>query len=108
MRRFESGAVRDADDSKFDYEGFLSPLVIERFGQYMHKNRILPDGSRRDSDNWQAGIPKSAYMKSGFRHFFAWWKAHRGYKTEETIEDSLCALIFNASGYLYELLKDKQ
>lgn len=108
MRVFKSGAQRDSQDGKLDFEGFLSPLVIEAYGNYMHKNRFLADGSLRASDNWQKGIPREVYMKSGFRHFFAWWKAHRGYKTEETIEDSLCALIFNASGYLYELLKDKQ
>ena len=107
MRKFKSGSTRDSDESKYDYEGFLSPLVIERFGEYMHKNRKQADGKLRDSDNWQKGIPQEAYMKSGWRHFFAWWKAHRGYKTEEDIEDSICALIFNAQGYLHERLTER-
>lgn len=107
IRKFETGATRNTDDGKLDFEGFLSPIVLERYAQYMHKHRVQADGSLRDSDNWQKGIPKTAYMKSGFRHFFDWWKEHRGLKTKEGIEEALCALIFNASGYLFELLKNQ-
>jgi hypothetical protein len=110
IRQFASGATRDADTDKIDFDGFLSPLVIERFGQYMHAKRKLPDGSYRDSDNWQLGIPLKDYMKSGWRHFRDWWRSHRGYPTTsgDDIETELCALIFNASGYLHEVLKAKQ
>lgn len=106
MREFDTGAVRDRDDSKPDYEGFLSPFVIARFGEYMHRNRILPDGSLRASDNWQRGIPRSEYMKSAWRHFLAWWTHHRQGRPEEA-EDEICALLFNAMGYLHETLKER-
>lgn len=105
MRQFNTGAVRDDDTNKHDYEGFLHPLVLERFGAYMHKHRLQPDGKLRDSDNWQKGIPKEQYIKSGFRHFLSWWKEHRGFESEEGMEDAICALIFNAQGYLLETLK---
>jgi hypothetical protein len=107
IRTFETGATRDLDTGKFDYEGFLSPLVIRRFAAYMHKNRQQADGSVRAADNWQKGIPFEAYMKSGWRHFFEWWSEHRrGTGTaNDTIEEALCALIFNAQGYLHELLR---
>ena len=105
MRQFKTGATRDNDTNKIDYEGFLSPLVLERFGEYMLKHQFQADGKKRDSDNWQKGIPKDAYIKSGFRHFMAWWKEHRGIKTDDGIEDDICALIFNAMGYLHEHLK---
>ena len=108
IRTFSTGATRDIDQNKNDYEGFYSPLVIERFGQYMTKHRVQKDGSLRASDNWQKGIPLDAYMKSGWRHFHDWWKQHRGYPGQDTLEDSLCALIFNAQGYLFEILKAKQ
>lgn len=104
MRTFKTGATRNDDTNKLDFEGFLSPLVIERYAEYMNKNRKQDDGSIRDSDNWQLGIDLSAYMKSGWRHFFTWWKNHRQGKCDE---DTLCAVIFNASGYLHELLKNK-
>lgn len=107
MRTFATGATRDLDAAKYDYEGFLSPLVLERYGAYMHQHRHLPDGTLRDSDNWQLGIEKKAYISSMWRHLIELWKGHRGYDVKETLEESLCALIFNASGYLHELLKEK-
>ncbi len=110
MRQFKTGATRNLEEGKLDYEGFLSPLVIERFGQYMHKHRIQADGKLRDSDNWQKLFGDDHYsicMKSGYRHFFSWWKAHRGYK-DENIEDSICALMFNAQAYLHKICLEKQ
>lgn len=107
IRKFDTGAIRDVDTNKYDYEGFLSPLVLDRFAQYMHKHRIQPDGNKRDSDNWQKGIPKTTYMKSGWRHFMDWWRQHRGLKGQDLLEESICALLFNAMGYLHEILKEK-
>ena len=107
-RQFNSGATRDTDEGKYDYDGFYSPLVVERFGQYMNKHREQSDGNLRDSDNWQKGIPMTAYMKSGWRHFIDWWKEHRGYTTKDGLEEALCALLFNVQGYLHEHLKNKE
>ena len=109
-RKFKTGATRNNEDGKLDYEGFVNPLVLESYAKYMHKHRHQEDGSLRDSDNWQKLFGeehKSVCMKSAFRHFHAWWKAHRGFKTEEEIEDSINALIFNAQAYLLKVLKEK-
>jgi len=105
MRKFDTGATRDTDAGKLDYEGFLSPVVLERFAEYMHKNRIQADGKLRDSDNWQKGIPRDAFMKSAWRHFMDWWKQHRRSDDPGLLQDSICALLFNALGYLHEELK---
>jgi len=113
MKYFHTGAYRDGDENKIDYEGYLSPLVLERFGKYMLKHQRQSDGKMRGSDNWQAGIPKEAYMKSLLRHTFQLWGIHRGNKVRDDknetvdIEEALCAIIFNAQGYLFELLKNK-
>lgn len=108
VRRFETGATRDQDTTKPDYEGFLSPLVIEAFGHYMHRHRHQSDGSLRASDNWQRGIPPDAYLKSAWRHFMDWWSLHRGREgTDADLEEALCALLFNVQGYLHELLKEE-
>ena len=107
MRKFETGATRNSDEGKLDFEGFLSPLVMERYGEYMNKHRYQADGTKRDSDNWQKGIPQTAYMKSGFRHFFDWWKEHRGIPTKDGIEEAMMALLFNVMGYAHEYLKNK-
>jgi hypothetical protein len=107
MREFKTGATRDSEEGKYDYEGFLSCLVIQRYGEYMNKHRKQADGNLRDSDNWQKGIPRDAYIKSAWRHFIDWWREHRGYGSREGLEDALCALMFNAMGYLHEHLKEK-
>lgn len=105
VRVFNTGANRSSDTGKYDYEGFISPAVLEAFGAYMHKNRHLTDGSLRDSDNWQKGIPLAQYMKSLLRHVLDVWKAHRGYKTKESMLTNLLAAYFNTQGYLHEYLK---
>jgi len=107
MREFETGATRNDDEGRLDFEGFLSVLAVERFAEYMNSHRIQADGKMRDSDNWQKGMPRSAYIKSMFRHFFEVWKIHRGYKPKDGIEEALCALMFNVQGYLHETIKER-
>jgi hypothetical protein len=101
MRKFKTGATRDTDCGKLDYEGFLSPLVLERYAKYMNTHRIQADGQVRSSDNWQKGIPEDVYMKSMWRHFMDVWKAHRDC---EPNEEALCAMMFNVMGMLHEQL----
>lgn len=108
VRVFETGANRDSEDGKLDYEGFLSPLVLKRFAEYMHKNRYMRDGSLRDSDNWQKGIPFDVYMKSLFRHFMEVWTLHRKGGTRAELEEALCGVLFNTMGYLHELEQRRQ
>ena len=112
MRTFETGATRDTDEGKYDYEGFLSPLVLRRYAEYMHKHRKQADGKIRASDNWQNGIPTEQYMKSMWRHFMEVWEFHRiRLNNKSTItnlddlQDTLCALLFNVMGYLHEEIK---
>src|SRR3990167_1744155 len=107
MRVFDTGATRNDDIEQPDPEGFLSPLVIGRYSDYMHKHRVQSDGTIRDSDNWQRGMPLNSFMKSGFRHFLDWWLEHRGHKSREGLEDALCGLMFNCMGYLHEFLKGR-
>ena len=103
VRTFDTGANRDTAEGKPDFEGFLSPTVLKQYAQYMDKNTYLSNGDRRDSDNWQKGIPKDVYMKSMFRHFIEVWSIHRD--SEGDINETLCALLFNVMGYLHESLK---
>jgi hypothetical protein len=103
IRQFDTGATRDTSTDKLDFEAFLSPLVLERYAEYMHRHRLQPDGTLRDGDNWQKGIPRDVYMKSLWRHFFDLWKAHRRLPTKDSLTEILCAVLFNAMGYLHEL-----
>ncbi len=107
IRTFQTGATRDTDTGKLDYEGFLSPVVLKRYGQYMHAHRIQSDGSLRDSDNWTHGIPRRQYVKSLFRHFVDVLLITRGWPekaTTQDLEEALCAVMFNAMGLLHEVL----
>lgn len=115
VRAFETGATRDTDTGKFGYEGFLSPLVLQRFAAFMHKHRVQSDGTLRDPDNWQRGIPCNVYADSLVRHLMEFWLAHRGYgvhprgpRDPQDVEEVLCAVMFNVMGYLFEVLKAKQ
>jgi hypothetical protein len=115
MRKFETGATRNDDSSKYDYEGFLAPRVLHRYAQYMHKHRKQADGNVRDSDNWQKGIESNAYMKSLVRHTLDLWAMHRGEKRfdpddghEYTKAELCCAVMFNVMGYLFELLRPER
>lgn len=106
-----NGATRNSQDDQLDYEGFFSPLVLERYGMYLHKHRVQADGSVRDSDSWQRGVPLTRYMKGMWRHFMEVWQFHRicyiAKPSGNTREEALCALLFNVMGYLHELLKAK-
>jgi hypothetical protein len=135
LRTFASGATRDTASGKLDPEGFLDPLVVVAFAEYMDRHRIQSDGSLRASDNWQAGFPRSQTMKSLWRHFLDLWLLHRGhppvskdhrafyekdrtarfslgfllpladaYALESTKREVLCALYFNVSAYLREVI----
>ena len=110
QREFESGATRSSAQGRIDPEGFLSPLSLERYCQYLLKHQVQADGEIRESDNWQKGMPLSDYIKGMFRHFLHFWTRHRGWepmddKAGTDIQEDLCAIIFNAQGYLHELLK---
>lgn len=112
MESYKSGATRTKCETKIDPEGFFSPLVMLRYSEYMHKCQVQADGTLRDSDNWQGGIPLWRYMKGKWRHFLDTWLMHRGYKkvTDEglDLQDCLCAELFNTMGYLHEVLKEEK
>lgn len=115
LRKFEDGVIRDSDDQKLDFEGFLSPAVLWAFAEYMHKHRKLPDGSMRGSDNWQGGMPLDVYLKSLLRHVMDLWMLHRGFKPvrpengeEVSLSDTLGGILFNLQGFWLQTLKGEK
>lgn len=107
MREFESGAKRDDLGDKLSYMKALSPAVLRCYAQYLGKHRKQSDGKLRDWDNWKKGISPDVYCDSLLRHSFDAWLLQLGHSpTDESydLRDLLCAVIFNASGWLYELL----
>lgn len=111
MRVFETGATRNVDDDKLEYEGFESALVTKRYAEYMHLHRRQADGQLRDPDNWQKGIPKAAYVKSLVRHvqdLRLHWDGAADEAVDQDLESVLCAVLFNTKGLLFELIKERR
>jgi len=112
IRKFDTGATRDTVEGKLDYIRALSPIVLERYVQYLAKHREQPDGSVRDFDNWKKGLPVDESLSSLGRHLIDVWKMMQGFKASDnhgecSIDDTLCAIMFNASTILYERLKEQ-
>jgi hypothetical protein len=110
IRQFDSGATRDTAEGKLSYVKALSPIVLQRYVQYLDVHRKQSDGSMREFDNWKQGIPEETYLDGLGRHFVAAWLLAQDYPASDnhgpvTLEDSLCAIIFGASGWLHEILK---
>jgi hypothetical protein len=112
VRSFDTGATRDTDNGKYDFEGFISPLVLWEYADYMHRNRVQSNGELRASDNWQKGIPLDAYIQSLLRHVMDLWMLHRNHppiRPENaeiaTFTEALGGLLFNAMGYWHEYLR---
>lgn len=103
IRTFDTGATRDTNENKLEYRRFFSPMVLRRRAEFMHKNRLQSDGKLRDPDNWKKGMPHSVYADSLSRHVR---EMEQALESPELggIEETLCAIMFNAEGLLYELL----
>ena len=115
MRTYHTGATRDTDQGKLDFEGFTNPFVRLRFAEYMHRHRKQSDGQLRDGDNWQKGMPLGDYLQSLIRHveeLDRWYR--RGEVRPKTSrdpqdeEDVACAILFNAAGFLLDRLRRRE
>jgi len=112
MERFNSGATRSNTDERNDPEGFMSALAIERYCEYMTKHRKQADGTIRDSDNWQKGMPFGRALKRMWRHLMHLWIRHRGFNPSDQyaavdMEEDLCAIMFNTNVMLHQLVKKR-
>lgn len=109
MRNFNTGATRDTDEGKINYNDILPAIVFEAYGKYMDKHRLQADGKLRDSDNWQQGFGENhldVCAKSMYRHLIDVQKELDGYKSRDGINEALGGLMFNTIAYWYWILKD--
>ena len=109
-RQFSTGSNRDTNKDKLEVARFLSPEVIERYCEYMHKNRFLANGELRDPDNWKKLFGENheqVCLDSLTRHFLAYWKNCDTLHDDKQKEEELCGIMFNAMASLYALIKKK-
>lgn len=106
MRHFPTGAIRDSNDGKLDYE-CLSPLFLRRFAEFMLRHRVQADGEARSADNWKLGMPSQEFFKSELRHLMDVWLEMDGFEGREDIEEACCAMFFNLQGFMHERLKEQ-
>lgn len=110
MREFASGGTRHSDEGKIDFEGCLSPLVLQKYAEYMLLHTTQADGRKRGSDNWQGhfgGDHFSICAKSFLRHAWDFWLAHRGLPNREGIESAIHGCLFNLMAYADKYYKDR-
>lgn len=114
MRTFESGATRDDDHRKLDFEGSLSPQVLWEVAAYMERCSTLPDGSVRPADNWKRGWDRDVSLKSLLRHVMDLWLLHHGCaipRPEDghvpTMTDALGGAFFNVQAYWLRWLEER-
>ena len=115
MRVFEGGATRNVETDP-DYHGFFSPLAMHAYGEYMHTHRLQADGSLRDSDNWQRGMPTDVCVRSLVRHVHDVELIHKGYpdlarrdpRDPDPWIAHLSAVMFNTVVLLHQAIKDRE
>lgn len=108
MRNFNTGATRDTIEGKMQLSGYIHPLVLKAYGDYMLKHQKQADGKFREADNWQKGMAKDVYLDSLIRHVLDVWLEHKGYPSRDGLREALCACLFNVMGYLYEDLMEDE
>ncbi len=97
VRKFESGAIRDQDNSKEDYIETISWTAFKRYSKYMTGKK-----QKYGSGNFKKGIPIESYEQSLTRHVQKYFENKYEDGLVERDEDHLCAMVFNIFGILHE------
>lgn len=97
IRRFETGAIRDAEHGKEDYIETISWRAFKRYAQYMTSKK-----SKYGAGNFKKGIPIESYEKSLVRHVQKYLENKYEGGMAEKGDDHLAAIVFNVFGIMHE------
>ncbi len=89
LRKFSTGAVRDTSEGKSPMGLVPLDLIKKRLAYHYGKG-----AEKYGRDNWRLGQPKDATYDSLLRHL-------ESYKSGETDEDHLSAVIWNAFSMMH-------
>lgn len=96
-RTFESGAIRDLEDNKFDFIETVSWTAFDRFAGYMTGKK-----KKYGAGNFKKGIDIESYERSLMRHISKYMRNKYENGNDEKNEDHLSAIIFNVFGIIHE------
>jgi hypothetical protein len=97
IRKFESGAIRDNDETKEDYIETISWKAMKRYAQYMTGKK-----KKYGAGNFKKGIPQESYEQSLVRHLQKYLANKYEGGDIEKEEDHLSAMLFNVFGIINE------
>jgi hypothetical protein len=97
VRQFESGAIRDLDNTKPDFIETISWTAFRKFGEYMTSKK-----QKYGAGNFKKGIPVESYEQSLVRHLQKYLENKYEDGQQEREEDHLSAMVFNIFGILHE------
>jgi hypothetical protein len=97
VRKFNTGAIRDLDDTKEDYTETISWTAFKRYAKYMTGKKQKYGGG-----NFKKGIPIESYEQSLLRHVQKYMENKFENGQVEVSEDHLSAMVFNIFGIMHE------
>jgi len=103
VRQFESGAIRDLDNTKPDFIETISWTAFRKFGEYMTSKK-----QKYGAGNFKKGIPIESYEQSLVRHLQKYLENKYEDGQQERDEDHLSAMVFNIFGILHEQGRTRQ
>lgn len=101
-KQFQSGAIRDNEDNKYDFIETISWTALNRFAKYMTEKK-----TKYGSGNFKKGIPIDSYERSLLRHVHKYLVNKYESGNEEPLEDHLSAIVFNVFGIIHEEERSK-
>lgn len=97
ITKFETGAIRDAQDGKEDYVETISFTALRRYAEYMTGKK-----KKYGQGNFKKGIPIESYEASLMRHVQKYYANKYENQGLEPNEDHLAACVFNIFGIMHE------
>ena len=66
-RTFETGATRNGNKGKYEFDKYVNPINELSYAQYMKSHQVI-NWEYRPWDNRQKGIPFDSLFESAYRH----------------------------------------
>jgi hypothetical protein len=96
ITQFKTGAIRDSQEGKTDYNETISWTALNRYARYMTGKK-----AKYGAGNFKKGIETWSYVQSMLRHVDKWMRNTYEEGNDEKDEDHLSAIVFNVFGIMH-------